>query len=263
MGSCIRGRVTGQILALFRPDLLKSFSYRNVKKQKANFVPVSVLSVCGLSPNATLVSAAVQDNGIPILNCSNGVVYAYDPSMSSWIKLCDRWWAEGSDFWQSKQRGNGSAADGIMTTIEDSIAGIPDESAADKKRPTWWSTALTLGHLETRLHATKLLDSPQEYRRALSMYAKKISDEGFRSKAEELVKELYGPVYWYVASSSFILELRKFVQCPQAPRQGRFMESNCSWILEARIAKGRSVGLWYDTRSSWHCSHLTFLWFLS
>ena len=199
MDSCIRGRVTSRILTLFRPNLLKSFSYRNVKKQKANFVPVSVLSVCGLSPNATLVSAAVQDNGIPILNCSNGVVYAYDPSMSSWIKLCDRWWAEGSDFWQSKQRGNGSVADGIMTTIEDSMAGVPDESAADKKRPTWWSTALTLGHLETRLHATKLLDSPQEYRWALLMYAKKISDEGFGSKAEELVKELYGPVYWYVA----------------------------------------------------------------
>jgi protein HIRA/HIR1 len=53
-----------------------------------------------------------------------------------------------------------------------------------------------LGHLETRLHATRLLDSPQEYRQALLVYAKKIADEGFKNKAEELVKELYGPVYW-------------------------------------------------------------------
>lgn len=85
-----------------------------------------------------------------------------------------------------------------MTSIEASVAGPPDESAAEKKRPTWWSAALTLGHLETRLHGTKLLDSPQEHRQALLMYAKKIADEGFKSKAEELVKELFGPVYWYV-----------------------------------------------------------------
>ncbi len=66
----------------------------------------------------------------------------------------------------------------------------------DKARPAWWSTALTLGHLETRLHAAKALDSPQEYKHALILYAKKIADEGFRAKAEELVKELFGPVYW-------------------------------------------------------------------
>jgi protein HIRA/HIR1 len=126
-------------------------------------------------------------------------VYSYDPSILSWVKLCDRWWAEGSDFWQSKQHDNG--AKGIITSIESSIAGTLDEISAEKQRPTWWSSALTLGHLEMRLHATKLLDSPQEHRQALLIYAKKIADEGFRSKAEELVKELYGPVYWYVASS--------------------------------------------------------------
>lgn len=85
-----------------------------------------------------------------------------------------------------------------MASIEGSIAEMPDESATEKKRPKWWSSALTLGHLEARLYATKLLDSPQEHRQSLMMYAKKIADEGFRSKAEELVKELYGPVYWYV-----------------------------------------------------------------
>jgi len=30
------------------------------------------------------------------------------------------------------------------------------------------------------------------------VYAKKIADEGFRNKAEELIKELFGPVYWSV-----------------------------------------------------------------
>lgn len=168
-----------------------------MKKQIANFAPISLQSLCGSSPNITIISAAIRDNGTPILNYSNGVIYSYDPSLFAWVKLAERWWAEGSDFWQGRQRGNGSIANrGILTSIEGTIAGTLDESAAETPRPSWWSAALTLGHLETRLHATKLLDSPQEYRQALLMYAKKIADEGFRNKAEELIKELYGPVYW-------------------------------------------------------------------
>lgn len=84
-----------------------------------------------------------------------------------------------------------------MSSVEGSISGTPpDEAAADKVRPQWWNTALTLGHLETKLHSARLLDSPQEYKQTMLVYAKKIADEGFRAKAEELIKELFGPVYW-------------------------------------------------------------------
>jgi protein HIRA/HIR1 len=55
---------------------------------------------------------------------------------------------------------------------------------------------MTLGHLETRLMAAKVLGSPNEYRLAMQVYAKKLGDEGFRGKAEELIRELFGPVYW-------------------------------------------------------------------
>lgn len=79
-----------------------------------------------------------------------------------------------------------------------------NDGSAEKPRPTWWGTALTLGHLETKLHAAKVLESPQEYKQALLVYAKKIADEGFRAKAEELVKELFGPVYWYVMTTSYL-----------------------------------------------------------
>jgi protein HIRA/HIR1 len=140
---------------------------------------------------------SVRPNGAPVINCSNGVVYSYDPTLLTWVKLSERWWAEGSDVWQGRQRhsNNHTASRGIMSSVEGSIGGTPDESLLDKQRPTWWNTALTLGHLETRLNTTRLLDSPQEYKQALLVYAKKIADEGFRAKAEELIKELFGPVY--------------------------------------------------------------------
>ena len=37
-----------------------------------------------------------------------------------------------------------------------------------------------------------------EYKQALLVYTKRIAEDGFRGKAEELVKELFGPLYWCV-----------------------------------------------------------------
>lgn len=48
------------------------------------------------------------------------------------------------------------------------------------------------------MHAAKVLDSPSEYKQALLLYAKKIADEGFRAKGEELIRDLFGPVFWCV-----------------------------------------------------------------
>ncbi|KAG5221367.1 HIR complex [Salix suchowensis] len=167
---------------------------RNIKKQSAFFPPVSVRPLLA-SPNNTITAAIVRSNGAPIIICSSAV-YTYDSSLLTWVILGDRWWSEGSDAWQGRQRVNASSGSrGILSTIESTIGG-GDEAAAEVPRPQWWSTALTLGHMETRLHAARLLDSQPEYKQSLLVYAKKIADEGFRGKAEELVKELFGPIFW-------------------------------------------------------------------
>lgn len=112
--------------------------------------------------------------------------------------MADGWFAEGSDAWQGRQRANSQIANrGVVSSLESHVSEAAPPADSDKERPVWWNTALTLGHLETRLHAAKTLDSPQEYKHALLLYAKKIADEGFRAKAEELVKDLFGPTYWY------------------------------------------------------------------
>ncbi|KAJ8519415.1 hypothetical protein ONZ45_g3630 [Pleurotus djamor] len=165
----------------------------NIKKQSCFFPPVSVRPLLS-SPNQTIDEALVRPNGAPVIICSEAV-HTYDPALQSWVTLGDKWWSEGSDAWQGRQRSNSSLNRGILSTIESTIGG-GDETAAETPRPQWWSTALTLGHLETRLHAARLLDSQTEYKQALLVYAKKIADEAFRGKAEELIKELFGPIYW-------------------------------------------------------------------
>ncbi|TFK49367.1 WD40 repeat-like protein [Heliocybe sulcata] len=172
----------------------------DVKKRGTYFPPVSIQSLmdAGL---ATILSASVRPNGTPVIQMSNGVAYSYDPSLSCWVKLSERWWAAGSDAWQSRQRANSQvAARGIVAAIEGELASPnPGEDGyiePGQARPGWWNVALTLGHLETKMHTAKAVDSPQEYKQALLVYAKKIADEGFRGKAEELIRELFGPVYW-------------------------------------------------------------------
>ncbi|KAI9062219.1 WD40 repeat-like protein [Trametes sanguinea] len=170
----------------------------DVRKQAAKFTPASISSLLAPSPNLTVASVAVRPNGAPVVQLSDGVTYSYDACLLAWTKLSEPWWAEGSDAWQGRQRTNQATGRGPVAIIEGAITermGV-DSSRAEKVRPAWWNAALTLGHLESKLHAAKALDSPQEYKQALLLYAKRIADEGFRAKAEELVKELFGPVYW-------------------------------------------------------------------
>lgn len=84
----------------------------------------------------------------------------------------------------------------LEARISESVSASATQSEAEKQRPDWWGPALTLGHLETRMHAARMLESATEYRQALLLYARTMADEGFRGKAEELLRELYGPVYW-------------------------------------------------------------------
>lgn len=55
--------------------------------------------------------------------------------------------------------------------------------------------AITLGHLEAKMVMSVLMDSAVEYRAALTAYTKRLADEGLKSKAEELIRDLMGPIY--------------------------------------------------------------------
>ncbi|KAJ7154721.1 histone transcription regulator 1 [Mycena filopes] len=117
--------------------------------------PVSLSSIISASPNYEITSAKIQPSGAAIITCSSGVVYSYDAALLSFVKLTERWWSEGSDVWQARQRSVVSPAGA-------------QSSGADKKRPKWWNMAMTLGHLETRMNSARLLDSPTEYKQALA-----------------------------------------------------------------------------------------------
>ncbi|KAL0958091.1 hypothetical protein HGRIS_000265 [Hohenbuehelia grisea] len=196
---CFKMDVTKHALAIITCSG-QLFSW-NTKKQLSFFPPTSILPLLA-TPNCTISDLSVRPNGTPVATC-NGSAFAFDPALGAWAHIGDRWWASGSDAWQGRQRTAAAQSRPVVATIESAVAAAADEdggasafAGGRSTIPAWWSVALTLGHLETRVHAARMLESPQELRQAVLAYAKRIADEAFRAKAEELIRELFGPVYW-------------------------------------------------------------------
>ena len=127
------------------------------------------------------------------------MAHSYDPALLSWVRISELWWADGSDVWSGRQRSTANTASrGIIVTIEGALSELPeaDSPVHGGERPQWWNAAKTLGHLEQRMGAARLLESHGEFKASLVLYAKKLAEEGFRGKAEELIRELFGPIYW-------------------------------------------------------------------
>lgn len=175
---------------------------RNTKKYLATFPPASLAPLLA-SPNASLLAASVRPNGVPILHLSTGAAFSYDPGLATFTRLADRWFAKGSDVWpvrtrnsSANQLGPVAAVESQLNSLDDAASSIGEDDLVPK--PKWWGAALTLGHLEGRLAAARALESGAEYKQTMLVYAKRIADEGFRAKAEEVIRELFGPVYWCV-----------------------------------------------------------------
>ena len=45
------------------------------------------------------------------------------------------------------------------------------ESEAGKQCPMWWVPAMTLGHLEARMHVAKILECVREYNQVMQLQA--------------------------------------------------------------------------------------------
>lgn len=226
---------------------------RNIKTCTALHPPASLLPHLSLSPPSpshpngfapSVVSAGVRPNGAPVVQLSNGVALSYDAALMSWVRISEGWWAIGSSAWKSRQRATSTASGansadsrGVVSNIEARIAEHVNSSGlyegeAEKPRPSWWTAAMTLGHLESRMHAARILVSAPEYKQALLQYSKVIADEGFRGKAEEVLKELYGPVYWYAYTYPLRESLLSIVcSCWYQRRPARMDDNWCPTIL--------------------------------
>lgn len=139
----------------------------------------------------TVTEAFVRPNGCAVVVTSEPTAWGWDPDVCAWTQLVSGWWA-ASPLHEGRSRSSSRDRNGPLADLEQRVAARATPPA---RKPQWWDEALALGDFETRLRATRLLGSKDEYKHWLREYAKYLAQESFRDRAEELVQELMGPVY--------------------------------------------------------------------
>ncbi|KAI1123253.1 protein hir-1 [Nemania abortiva] len=189
-------------------------------------IAISSLQPHGAMPAPGVTSAHLNSNGHIIVTLTNGDGYYYSPSMHTWQRLSESWWAVGSQYWNS----NDSSVGSLQTTAVGSTTpkdGKGDENMASAgiipflERHTTnefllkgraytlqrliktllskdgfetFESSVSIAHLENRIAGALQLGSKEEFRLYLLMYAKRIGAEGHRGKVEELLNNLLGGV---------------------------------------------------------------------
>ena len=124
-------------------------------------------------------------------------VVALDDRLDAFVCVASGALARRSDAWDVRLRGRGvrdvrEPIKQAESELNDLIVARPATCAAVGDE----ALAATLRHLEMRLQAAELLASPAEYQQALLALGRRLSDEGIRNQAEDLLRAYMGPVYY-------------------------------------------------------------------
>ncbi|OJJ49630.1 hypothetical protein ASPZODRAFT_128121 [Penicilliopsis zonata CBS 506.65] len=204
----------------------------NIKHLSSPHPPVSLQPVLdaaihtlGAHPAAVpaISNARVNSEGRIIVALSNGEGYSYSPTMYTWQRLSEAWWAVGSQYWnttdapvgnlqsttdsQQDQQTKTAVSAGIIpflernTTNETLLRGRAYflqrliKVLLSREGYESFESSVSIAHLENRLAAALSLGAKEEFRLYLSMYAKRIGAEGLKVKVEELLKGLIGGLF--------------------------------------------------------------------
>ena len=145
---------------------------------KSKIASSSIASQFNLPSVGALSKIDLSDNGSPILAFSGGTTLGWSEGLQTWVRIHESWWREGSDVDAAPEQNDG--------------------------KPKAFRAALTLGHLETRIAASLMVGSGEQWRDTVVDYARRLASESYVERAEELVRELAGPVFWYVPTLFFL-----------------------------------------------------------
>lgn len=175
-----------------------------------------------------LVQIWVHSNGLPIIITRSEKAFTLDVRKSAWVIIASGWFADCSPIWEGRTRGRGASMDSIsggnfsqarrepikaieseindLVVIQRATSGIAKALKPPTEMLEEFEISTTLKHFEMRLQGAALLESKEEYRSYMQLYAKKLSDEGIRNQAEDLCRSLLGPIYYHTTNNQDVWE---------------------------------------------------------
>ncbi|RAH63956.1 putative histone transcription regulator Hir1 [Aspergillus aculeatinus CBS 121060] len=240
----------------------------NVKHLSSPHPPISLQPVLdaaihtlGTQPTTApaITNARINSEGRIVVALTNGEGYSYSPSMYTWQRISESWWAVGSQYWNTTDApvGNLQSADaqqdkaakaavsaGIVpflernTTNETLLRGRAYflqrliKVLLSREGYEGFESSVSIAHLENRVAAALSLGAKDEFRLYLSMYAKRLGAEGLKMKVEELLKGLIGGLFEEDDTGS----VRRLQDNEQEDRNWReSSETLCGWPREVLL----------------------------
>lgn len=88
-----------------------------------------------------------------------------------------------------------SGPSGPLSVVDQIIAQSTPLMTSEKSNAPWLEESYVMSQFEIKLRATVLLDSKEEHKHWLAGYMKYLGDENFAERAEEVMRDLIGPVH--------------------------------------------------------------------
>ncbi|KAK2863663.1 HIR complex subunit [Arthroderma sp. PD_2] len=218
----------------------------------------------------SIVASRISSEGRIIVGLSTGDGYSYSPTLYTWQRLSEPWWAVASQYWNSTDapvgnvqlRGQteGESGTPVSAGIIPFLERNTTQEVLARGRGHFlqrlvkillsregfesFEASASIAHLENRVAATLSLAAKEEFRNYLSMYAKRLGAEGSRLKAEELLEDILGGVFEdKVAESEQAMQSRQFGQPEQRSWENE-SDTLCGWprrelLKEVVLALGK------------------------
>ena len=207
----------------------------NIRTLSAPHPPISVSPILDIAafaqgPHLTqspgIIWARLNSEGRVVIAMSDGEGYTYSPTMYTWQRLVEPWWAVGSQYWNTTDSSVGNVASSAPKGLEENDSVSVENLSAGiiplLERSTTnqvllrgrafylqrlvkallvaegfegFEASVSVAHLENRIAAAMTLGAKDEFKAYLLMYAKRIGAEGMKGKVEELLRSLLGKAF--------------------------------------------------------------------
>uniref|UniRef100_A0A8C6UAJ2 Protein HIRA n=1 Tax=Neogobius melanostomus TaxID=47308 RepID=A0A8C6UAJ2_9GOBI len=155
-----------------------------------------------LNPETTVTQSLLTQQGVPLVALSNGKSYCFSVAMETSL-IADKADSLGqcADFRSCLPSHDASASSGPLATMQGRHLNAGRLASRLSSTPHHLQQSVTLAFLEAQLSAALTLQSRQEYRHWLLIYARFLVHEGSEFRLRELCKDLLGPVHKSGSSS--------------------------------------------------------------
>ncbi|XP_015230076.1 PREDICTED: protein HIRA [Cyprinodon variegatus] len=179
-----------------------TLSVWDVQKQKALVKNESLQTL--LSGADTSVSQSLlTQQGVPVVGLSNGKSYCFSLSLETWTLIADKGdsLVQCADFRSCLPSQDATGSSGPLAVVQGRNLNAGRLASRLSSTPHHLQQSMTLAFLENQLASALALQSSQEYRYWLLIYARFLVIEGSEYRLRELCKELLGPVHKSASSS--------------------------------------------------------------